>query len=211
MVFGKEILLYCLERLFEITHPDTIILATTSRSIDNPLCDFAERNRINFFRGSLNNVTGRVLKCAKENKLDHIVRVNGDSPLLDFALLKQAINYYESGQFDLVTNIFPRNFPTGHSTEVFSYESFLIAYRLVKTQHEREHVTNVFYKNSERFKICNLPAPNCAGDAKEMSFAIDTEDDIRRFKKILQLMVENHTRYTGSKLYGLYREINTND
>ena len=50
-----------------------------------------------------------------------------------------------------------------------------------------------------------------AGDAKEMSFAIDTEDDIRRFKKILRLMVENHTHYTGSRLYGLYREINTND
>ena len=105
-----------------------MILATTSRSIDNTLCDIAERNRINFFRGSLNNVTGRVLKCAKENKLDHIVRVNGDSPLLDFALLKQAINYYESGQFDLVTNIFPRNFPMAIQPK-FLVMSLFLAYR----------------------------------------------------------------------------------
>ena len=44
--------------------------------------------KINFFRGSLNNVSKRFYDICKANKFDYFLRVCADSPLLDMGLVK---------------------------------------------------------------------------------------------------------------------------
>ena len=39
-----------------------------------------------------------------------IIRITGDSPLVDIKILKKMIDIYNSKKYDLVTNVFPRTF-----------------------------------------------------------------------------------------------------
>ena len=52
---------------------------------------FVKKKKINFFRGSLTNVTKRVYELAKYQKADGFIRVNGDSPLVNLPQLKKSI------------------------------------------------------------------------------------------------------------------------
>ena len=210
-ILGQPMILRQLERLTRCTSLSGIVIATSTDRQDDQLASVVQDAGWTVIRGPQDDVLARFVTVVEEQSAVAVARLTADCPLISPTVVDQVVRTYVSANVDYVSNTLEPTYPDGLDVEVVRTEALVRIAAESTDPHEREHVTNVFYKNSERFKICNLPAPNCAGDAKEMSFAIDTEDDIRRFKKILQLMVENHTRYTGSKLYGLYREINTND
>ena len=83
---GIPLLERCLSGVLQ-SEQFTPILATTARSVDQPLADFAKRMRIPCFRGGLENVYGRVCVCLKEFEVDIFARINADSPFVQAGLL----------------------------------------------------------------------------------------------------------------------------
>ena len=49
---------------------------------------------MNIYRGSLNNVTSRVYRLAKLKKADGILRINGDSPIVNLVEIKKSIRLF---------------------------------------------------------------------------------------------------------------------
>ena len=97
---------------------NSIILATTNRE-DDDLVKEAKKLKIKIFRGDEENVTKRVLDCAKI-KVEIILETMGDCPIIDFNLLEQLINsfltnkgfdYANNGQFGL---------PNGMGCQIFT-------------------------------------------------------------------------------------------
>src|SRR5438552_5701571 len=68
---GKPLLQYHIERLRQSGL--NIIIATTSNSVDDKVCAFAEKQKILFTRGSETNVLERYYEAAKKFDLDVIV------------------------------------------------------------------------------------------------------------------------------------------
>ena len=117
---------------------------------------YLKKKKIKYFRGSLNNVAKRLYDTALSEKQKYFLRISADSPLIDFHLINQIINLFEKNKkFDLITNVFPRTFPSGQSVEII--KTSIIARNLkFFSKLDKEHVTRYFYRNYSKFKIKNI-------------------------------------------------------
>ena len=93
---GEHSLNLVIRRIKKIKNLDEIILATSTHKSDNYLKKIAKKEKIKFFRGSLNKVAQRYFEAAKKYNLDYFVRVTGDAILCDEVMLNKAIDSHIS-------------------------------------------------------------------------------------------------------------------
>ena len=91
---NKPILELMINRVKKIKGIDKIILATTKNKEDDKICKLAKKKKINYFRGSENNVTQRVLQSAKKFRLKTVCTITGDCPIIDINLVNQLISTF---------------------------------------------------------------------------------------------------------------------
>ena len=199
-ISGKYLIDYLIERLQKVNNSNFAI-ATSNKSTDNAISNHCINNSISCFRGSLKNVSKRMLDSAIFYKADYFVRINGDSPLIDTAIINHGINIFINGNYDLVTNVFPRSFPIGHSVEVIRTSSFKSAYNKMFNPDHFEHITKYYYENSSDFKIKNFMNGT---DLSRYRFVVDSQQDLIRMRKIINKMSKPHYDYHLSELISLY-------
>ena len=163
---------------------------------------FCQNYGVDCFQGSLTNVAGRFASVLDKYQCDAFVRVNGDSPLMDHRLIDRGIVLFRRGDFDLVTNVFPRSFPKGQSVEVLRSHIFLKAYNAMQDEDEMEHITRYFYKHSERFNIHNFSSKV---DYSAIQLSVDTPTDMASFEGIINSMNKAHWEYTLEDILALYK------
>ena len=71
-----------LDRLEGVIGISRTIVATTESYLDDPLVAHLEARGIDVFRGSIDDVALRAVRCARDYGLDHFVRVSGDLSLI---------------------------------------------------------------------------------------------------------------------------------
>ena len=201
LVNGIPLLGYLISKLAKTNDKTKIIIATSDKLIDDPIEKFCIEQKITCFRGPLVDVARRMLSAAIHFEADAFVRINGDSPLIDRALIDCAVEIFENGEYDLVTNTFPRSFPIGQSVEVIKTSTFEKAYRKMTKLEELEHVTKYFYDHPEYFKIHNFTNDI---DLSHYRLVVDTPEDLDRIKKIITSMKRPHTEYGLDELIELY-------
>ena len=180
---GRCLLGRVIDRTKLIRGINKIILATSNRKIDNGICDFAESEGLEIFRGSCDDVFGRALETCKKFNLDIFARICGDRPFFDFDLTSQAINIYKTNNCDLVTTMFPRTYPPGLTTEVISKDLLKNFDKQITDKFDREHLTTYFYANPKNIKIKNISNPNYES-IKNISLVVDTNEDLEKAKWI---------------------------
>jgi len=60
-----------------------VIIATTTRKMDDPIIEIAKKSKVKFFRGSKNDVLDRYYQTAKKFRLKWIIRITSDCPIVD--------------------------------------------------------------------------------------------------------------------------------
>jgi spore coat polysaccharide biosynthesis protein SpsF len=175
-------LLDTIESLKCIAKNYPIIIATSDQQSDDETVNFCNEHNLEFYAGSLNNVVNRLLHVAENHDLDHIIRVCGDSPLIDHRIVEHAIDTYKNCSVDLVTNTFPRSYPKGQSIEIFSKNLLIDISRQNLPKFDFEHVTSHVYKNHEKYKICNISNHI---DFSNHQLSVDTIDDFTRISNLL--------------------------
>ena len=106
-----------------------VVVAISNAQSDNKLAFFLKENKINFFRGSLNNVAKRLLDASIKHRSKSFMRINGDSPLIKPSIIDRAISLHKDNKkYDIITNVMPRTFPKGQSVEIISNEILKINY-----------------------------------------------------------------------------------
>ena len=179
---GRPMLAYLLEGLSHARALDGVVLATSTDATDDAIADFARAARIDCYRGPLDDVAARILAAAQTRGADALVRVNGDSPLLDPALVDLAVDLFRRAQPDVVTNVQPRSFPKGQSVEVMSCAALSRAVAGMVTPDEHEHVTTHFYAHPDRFTIRSFVAPRPRPD---LQLSVDEAADFERCEAVL--------------------------
>jgi spore coat polysaccharide biosynthesis protein SpsF len=179
---GAPLLAHLFDRLRRADGIDALLLATSTASEDDALAAFAATHGIACHRGPLDDVAARLLGAAEAHRLDAVVRINGDSPLLDPALVSEAVRQFRHGGLDLVTNVFPRSFPKGQSVETIATEALNRVVRDAEPA-DREHVTQHIYRYPAAFRIRNFTA---AAPRPELQLSVDTAEDFRRVEAILE-------------------------
>lgn len=197
---GKPLLGYLLERLARAPSLDAIVVATSTDPADAAVARLCDERAVACHRGSLEDVVARLADTAKEHRLDAVVRVSGDSPLLDPAIVDRAVDLFREGGTDVVTNVFPRTFPRGQSVEVLG-GGVLEALRAAPLDPEdREHVTPFVYRHAERFRVTSFTREE---DASHVRLVVDTAEDLARMEALIAAMDRPHWAYSLDDLLRL--------
>jgi spore coat polysaccharide biosynthesis protein SpsF len=170
-IAGKPLLQWVIESLEHVEGGAGVVVATSTDSRDDALADWCAARGCACYRGSLDDVAGRVLEAARARGAEAFVRVSGDSPLIDPVLVTQAIGMFRRGDVDLVTNVQQRTFPKGNSVEVVRISALESQLTRFGTQDDREHVTSVLYRHPEQVRIVNFASDAPAG---QIQLSVDT-------------------------------------
>ena len=179
---GKKLLSHIIDKInYDIPNIQTCI-TTSIDNTDDIIIDFCKRNNYNYFRGSLENVADRILKCGIENKWDYIIRINGDNLFIDTSTLKNLISIAHDNDYDFITNLPGRTFPFGMSIEIIK-TTFLKKVMDKFDISDREHVTSWLYKNESvgsRYVLHNHHYPSLS----KVKLSIDSQKDLVLAEKI---------------------------
>ena len=88
-----------------------------------------------------------------------------------------------SKNLDFVYNNRPPSFPEGLDVEVFTAQALRIALNEVDNDFDREHLTQFFYRNENRFKQLNF---RNSTDLSHLRWTIDTIKDFEMVSKVYQ-------------------------
>jgi spore coat polysaccharide biosynthesis protein SpsF len=200
----RPTLQFLIERVQHCERADAFVVATSDDASDDPVAELCERLGVTVHRGSLQDVAGRYLDVVERFGLDAFVRVTGDSPLIDQRLIDHGIELFREGGADLVTNVFPSTFASGHSLEVVDAGAFRRAYGQMSEPVHFEHVTNYLYTHAADFRIRNFVR---SPDDGALDVSLDTEDDARLIEAILARMDRPHWEYDYDAVMDLYRQV----
>jgi spore coat polysaccharide biosynthesis protein SpsF (cytidylyltransferase family) len=169
-----------LDRLERARELDGIVVATSNEPDDDAVAAFCAERGTRCHRGPLDDVARRMADAAGD--WEAFVRVNGDSPLLDPALVDHGVRLYRaSGDVDLVSNVWPRrSFPRGQSVEVVRTAVLRAALDELDAD-GREHVTLRLYDRSG-VRVLGFAAEH---DASDRSLALDTPQDAERLRELV--------------------------
>lgn len=179
-VAGKPLVAFLLERLAAARKVDNIIIATSESPGNHPLVETVTALGYRCEQGSEEDVLDRFVKAVSRHEGDTIVRITGDCPLLDPAVVDACISLFEESGADYCSNIDPATFPDGLDVEVFSREALLLAGEQATDRYDREHVTP-YLRRGDRFTRANLDNPQ---DLSAIRLTVDEEEDLALIRAI---------------------------
>jgi spore coat polysaccharide biosynthesis protein SpsF len=204
LINGKPILKYVIERLQLCENAGGLIVATSSDESDDAINNLCKRIGVKCFRGELNDVASRFSSLIVEEDINSFVRINGDSPMIDNEIVDHAIYLFNKGEYDIVTNVFPRSFPKGQSVEVIKTDVFNPVVLELMTEEDKEHVTTYFYRNSDDYNILNF---SMKPELNHIQLSVDTEEDFTEADKILKSMGKSHCAYPLNEILALKKTL----
>lgn len=195
-VMGRSLLSYQIERLCFSKRINNIIIATTVNKEDDPIIELAQKEGLNFYRGSEDDVLDRYYQAAKKYNTAHIMRLTADCPLVDPNICDRIADaYFKSGVDYLHTG---ETFAEGLDCEIIGFNALARMWVKAKLKHEREHVTPYIHNHSGFFKT--MVKENDIDDSK-YRITVDEEADFLVVKAVLENL------YKGNDSYFTVREI----
>ncbi|OPY58786.1 MAG: 3-deoxy-manno-octulosonate cytidylyltransferase [Pelotomaculum sp. PtaU1.Bin035] len=193
MLADKTVLAHVIERCQGAHLIDEVIVATTTKTADDPIEHEAKKYHIPCYRGSEDDVLRRYYEAAKTHHADKVVRITSDCPVLDPVVMNQVVSrFMDEPVVDYCSNTLERSFPRGLDTEVFSFDALEKAFIQANKSEEREHVTPYIYKNPRQFKLRSYENDV---DFSNYRWTLDTEADWQLITEIFRFL------YTPGQLF----------
>lgn len=180
---GRPLLGRVIDRTKLIKGIDQIVVATSKRKIDDEICEFAESEGIEIYRGSCNDVYKRSIEACEKFNFNFFARICGDRPFIDFDLITNSIKIFKKENYDLITTLFPRTYPPGLTIEIINSDLLKRYDKKISNSYDREHLTTFFYKHPDNIKIQNL-SNNFYDRIKGIKLVVDTKEDLKRARWI---------------------------
>jgi glutamate-1-semialdehyde 2,1-aminomutase len=164
-----------LGRLNESAEIDQIIVVTTTNECDNDLFNHVKSLGFSCERGSERDVLSRYIDAAKKHKVDIIIRITGDCPLVDPSLVDAAVRRFKVGDLDYLCNNYPPSYPDGLDIEICTYEALFQASQNATEEFDREHVTP-YLRSSGKFRLETLKNLE---DLSALRWTVDEPSDFK--------------------------------
>ena len=206
-ICGVPILQLLVERLTQSILIDEIIIATSVNVLDDPIQELADKLKVSCFRGSEDDVLGRVTGAIKQFEIDIHVEFQGDNVMPDPMIIDSVIGYYlkNSHQFDYVTNGLKTTYPPGQEVSVYTGSVLLKAEKEWSDELSREHVGIHIYKRPELFKVKNLVAPSWLS-YPSFHLEVDTEEDFAVSKKIYEHFLPHNPGFSLGEIISFVKK-----
>lgn len=184
-IYGQPMIDHVLARARFVQGVDRVVLATETKPCDDELAAHVESLGIPVWRHAHHaNVLRCYAECAEAYKADIVVRLTGDCPLVDPALVEQALALYRGTELcDLVYTT--PGWPDGLDVEVMGAEALAVANIEAETAVEREHVTGWLRKWGMAFP---LSATDEAWAVKYPKWSVDTQEELDFVRRVMPLL-----------------------
>ena len=189
---GKPVLEILIDRLKRSKYINEIVIATTSNDADDRIEELGKELNVAVFRGSEDDVLGRVVGAVETLKGDIIVEITGDCPLMDPEVMDSVIEEYIENypEYDYVTNIGyveneVREIPIGMDIRVFTFKDLKYISEITDDPEDREHVSLYFFRTGKnKYKLFNIKTPDKWKRNYSVRLALDTKEDFQFIEKI---------------------------
>lgn len=181
-VGGRPLIEALLSRLAGTQGLDQIVLATSADPSDQLLADHVAGLGYAVHRGNLNDVLDRYYQAAREADADVVIRITGDCPLVDPAVVSSVLEAYRAGDVEYVSNTSPPTFPDGLDVEVFSFAALERAWREASEAYHREHVTP-YLRESGKFRTANVAHRE---DLSHRRWTVDELEDLGVVRSVFE-------------------------
>ncbi len=204
-IVGKPTIALLIERLRYARNITDIIMATTVNKEDDVIAEFCCGFGVKCFRGSSEDVLGRVYHAAQEHRTDVVVEVTGDCTLLDPWLIDECIDIFLKADYDYLSNFIEQSYPPGIDVQIFTFAALERMHREAKAEKFREHVTLYILKNPGYFKMHNVYAPPEL-HYPDWHLELDEYADYELIKVIYEHLYPKNPAFTTMDIIGLLKE-----
>ena len=173
-VVGMPLIGLLLDRLSRARLISKIVVATSHDSHNRSLTDYVRGLGYEVYEGSENDVLDRYYQAARMAEAEVVVRVTGDCPLIDPALVDAVIRKLHETAVDYASNTDPPTYPDGLDVEAFSFAALERTWRDAREAYEREHVTP-FIREHDGFRRTSVSHDE---DLSSERWTIDEPEDL---------------------------------
>ena len=197
---GKTTIEHLIERAKLAKLPDVIVLCTSTNPQDNMLEKIAEKNGIECFRGSEDDVLKRYLGAAKKFNVEFFVNVDGDDILFAYEFIDRIIEHYKRTNADciLCSGLPLGAAPTG--LKVKAVEKVC----QIKDEEDTE-VWGGYFTDTGLFKVEYLEAEKELRHP-EIRMTLDYKEDFEFFKEVFNRLYTPNKIFTLKEIIKLLRE-----
>lgn len=193
-ILGRSMLELMIERLRRARRLDRIVIATTENGTDDVIEALAERIGVSCFRGSEDDVLGRVLGAAKAFGADLIVETTGDCPLIDPFLVDQVVNTFEANEVDYCDNCVVKSYPLGMAVQAFPVSVLEEIARSTSDPADREHVSLFIYEHPERFRLLHVVS-GFDEESASLRLTVDTAEDLAVVRSVFEALYPENPEF----------------
>lgn len=180
-IVGKPMLWHIVNRARVAVQ--NVVVATTPDS--QPIIDFCEKEEILYFVGSEEDILDRLYRTAQHYKADVIVRVWGDSPLVDPDVIIAGLKQFNRTKLDY---FYTQGLPQGINIAIMPFSTLKKAFLSLMPLHDRLWIHKYFVDHPEIYKTHILKHQL---DLSKVDLTVDTEKDLRFVRKIYRELHKN--------------------
>ncbi len=193
-VLGRPLLAYHLDRLKRSNLLAQIVVATTERDEDGAIVALCGELEVPVFRGPEQDVLARYAGCAAAFDADVVVRVTSDCPLIEPALVDEAVSVFLEAEEPLDWLGLDRAcYPRGLDVEVVSRAALERAAAEATDPAEREHVTLHIYRRPDQF-ACRTHGDGIA--RPNYRWCVDEAADLDLITRLIEHLVPERPEFT---------------
>lgn len=199
-ILGMPMLARQLERVRRARRLDRLVVATSTDASDDPIEALCRYEGVQCFRGKLDDVLDRFYQAASALRPEHVVRLTGDCPLSEPAVIDQVCDFFLEGGYDYATNALRPTFPDGLDVEIFRFGCLEQAWKEAVLPSHREHVTPFIHKNPQRFRIGHFMN---SADLSHLRWTVDEAEDLELVTKIYQALYPDDPAFDMAAILSL--------
>lgn len=201
-ILGQPMLARQMERLLRCAALDQLQVATSEDASDDPIEQLCLSIGVTCFRGQLNDVLDRFYHCALGAGADHVVRLTGDCPLADPALIAELVDFYLARDVDYASNCRPPSLPDGLDAEIFTFKALAEAWSEAGDPHAREHVVPFIVRQPNRFSAANWTYTE---DLSNLRWTVDEPEDLAFVTKVYESLFPAKADFSMADVLALLR------
>lgn len=179
---GVPSIVYMVRRARRARRLDDVVVVTSTDPSDDPLVDVLGAHAMPVFRGDLHDVLNRYAQAASRHVADEYLRLTGDCPLVDPAVVDAVVTLRRSKGADYASNIDPPSYPDGLDCECFTTAVLRRAAAEARQAPEREHVTLWMRSDAARLQRVNHRS---LFDASHLRLTVDYADDLTAVRRLV--------------------------
>lgn len=200
---GRPLLELMVERARRSRYVDEVVVATSTAPADDAIVALCERAKIAHFRGSEEDVLGRVVAAQRHYGADTCVLLTGDCPLIDPLVVDHIVCAFLEATplVHYASNCEVKSYPAGLDTQVVSLQTLEESSRLGLEPPYREHVGWYIRRHPDKYRRVDVVAPPGLSNPY-LRITLDYPEDYERIRGIYEELYPHNPLFTTVDVLG---------